>query len=290
MCLILFAYRQHPRYRLIVAANRDEYYDRPTQPALFWQDVPWLLAGRDLRNHGTWMGVTRQGRFAAITNYRAPALQKPHAPSRGLLVRAFLESAEPPADYLHRLHAAAGRYNGFNLLVGSAAGDLHYFSNRGDGPASLKPGIYGLSNHLLNTPWPKVIKGRTALAELIAGSRDPQPEELLQLLADRSRPPDASLPDTGVGRVKERMLAPLFIVGEDYGTRSSSVVLFGTDGGVQFIERTFVPGNSVPPNSRFATGATRTYRFEIGSYADDSAVRPVSKAAAGSGSVKQTDQ
>jgi uncharacterized protein with NRDE domain len=166
MCLILFAYQRHPRYRLILAANRDEFYARPTAPLGFWADHPQVLAGRDLEQKGTWLGVTRGGRLAAITNYRDPQAIKPNAPSRGHLVSDFLKGSIPPLDYLQDISASAARYSGFNLLVGDPSG-LFYFSNHGAVMCRLAPGLYGLSNGLLDIPWPKVDQGKQALAALV---------------------------------------------------------------------------------------------------------------------------
>ena len=259
MCLILFSYRRHPRYRLIVASNRDEYYERPTRPAAFWQDAPDLLAGRDLRNRGTWMGITRRGRFAVLTNYRDPASQKQRAPSRGLLVRDFLTGDLPPDVYCDQIRQEADRYNGFNLLADDAQ-DLYYYSNRGNGVQRLPPGLYGLSNHLLDTPWPKVRSGKAALQDLTAGKAEIRPEALFEMLADDSRPPDNALPDTGVGLAKERMLAPLFITSPDYGTRSSTVLLVDKSGCVEFFERTYEI-----ESGRVVAHSTRPYRFHSNS-------------------------
>ncbi|HLM67041.1 MAG TPA: NRDE family protein, partial [Longimicrobium sp.] len=174
MCLIAFAHAAHPAFRLVVAANRDEAYARPTVPAGWWADAPDVLAGRDLREGGTWMGVTRGGRFAAVTNFRDPGFaQIAGAPSRGALVADFLRG---PADadaeaYAHALSARAAEYNGFNLLVGDAVG-LFYLSNRAPGVRRLEPGVYALSNHLLDTPWPKVVRARRAMADALAAAGD----------------------------------------------------------------------------------------------------------------------
>jgi len=249
MCLILFAHRVHPAYPLVVAANRDEWFRRPTAPAGFWPDAPEVLAGRDLEQQGTWLGVTRAGRFAALTNYRDPGANRPDAPSRGTLVSAFLRSRIPPGEYLEHLRRDASRYNGFSLLVGDFS-ELLYFSNR-DGASRLTPGIHGISNHLLDTPWPKVARGKQALEALVAEGRDPSPEELLALLASRSRPPDESLPETGVGLEWERVLSPLFIESPSYGTRCSTVVLIDRDGMVTFVERVFNGGSEPWLTSRF---------------------------------------
>lgn len=249
MCLILFAYEAHPSYRLVVAANRDEFRERPTAAANFWDDAPDVLAGRDLSRGGTWLGVTRGGRFAAVTNYRDSRAPDPDAPSRGHLVGDFLKGRETPAGYLSRIAAVGGQFNGFNLLAGDAD-SLHYYSNRGGPPRPLAPGVYGLSNHLLDTPWPKVEAGKRALSALISAGEDLGPETLLQLLASRERAEDSRLPDTGVGVEVERALSPLFIDGPRYGTRSSTVLLAGRDGRSEFVERSFAPLPGRPTESR----------------------------------------
>jgi len=238
MCLILFSYDMHPDYRLILASNRDEYYIRPTKPLAVWRDFPDVLAGQDLKSMGTWLGLTRAGRISAITNYRDPRSHKENALSRGLLVSNYLCGKTPPRAYLEGLKDFAAQYNGFNLLVGDVYG-LYYYSNRKDSVTRLKPGLYGLSNHLLNTPWPKVEKGKIGLQTLLNGRKPILPENIFHLLSDRSRPPDNRLPDTGVGLEKERMLSPVFITSSVYGTRSASVVLVERSGMTTFIERTF---------------------------------------------------
>ena len=225
MCLILFAYRYHPRYQLVVAANRDEFFSRATAPMGFWQDNQDLLAGRDLEAGGTWLGVARKGRFAAITNFRDPAAVKADAPSRGGLVSGFLQSNQSSWDYLEKLALSADAYNGFNLLVWDNQ-NLCYYSNENSLPRTLAPGIYGLSNHLLNTPWPKVNRGCSGLTELVSRSDDLSVDGLLRLLEDRTRPRDAELPRTGVSLEWERALSPIFIATPTYGTRSSTVALF----------------------------------------------------------------
>ncbi len=240
MCLIAFAYQAHPRYRLVVAANRDEFYRRPTAAAGFWPECPGLLAGRDLEQGGAWLGVTGDGRFAALTNYRDPAANKPDARSRGALVRDFLCGGREARAYLEGIRAAQGEYNGFNLLAGDAGG-LWYYSNRTDVVAAVAPGIHGLSNHLLDTPWPKVAKAKAGLAACLAGPEDALAAGLFALLADDAPAPDGALPDTGVGLAWERLLSPVFIAGEDYGTRSSTVVLAG-GGGAWFAERNWPGG------------------------------------------------
>ena len=237
MCLVIFAYRYQPGYRLIVAANRDEYYARPSSPAAFWGDSPDVLAGRDLQEMGTWMGITRTGRFAALTNFRDPTKVRSGRRSRGELVSRFLRGTETPEKYLKDIRRGGVAYNGFNLLVGDC-NSLWYYSNQADQVVLLEPGVYGLSNHLLDTPWPKVSIAKTNLTEHLAESTEVTPGPLLEMLSDRSIPPDNCLPDTGVGLERERMLAPIYIDGTEYGTRASTALTVTETGFVSFVERT----------------------------------------------------
>ena len=255
MCLLLFAFKTHPSYKLILAANRDEYYDRPTAPSAFWKDAPNLLAGRDLRAGGTWLGITRSGRLAAITNYRDPAGTKKNAPSRGRIVTGFLLGREGPAEYLGELDREGTDYNGFNLIVGEND-RLCWYSNHGPGVHRLSPGMYGLSNHLLDTPWPKVVRGKDALKRLLSEDADlSSPEALFRILGDSTSPDDRDLPDTGIGFEWERILSPIFITSPNYGTRSSTLLLIDHQDRVTFIERTF---NSSPEHT-----SSVKYEFEI---------------------------
>jgi len=243
MCLILFAYRHHPRYRLIVAANRDEFLDRPSAPAAFWPEHPHLLGGKDLKSGGTWLGITRAGRIAAITNYRDPRSVMEGAPSRGHLVTRFLTGDISPFDYMTTVAKEAHIYNGFNLLAGDRT-DLYHFSNRNGVVSALEPGIHGISNNLLNTPWPKLTRGKRLFREALALDEKHLPDALFRVLADDYRPHDADLPDTGVGLTWERVLSTIFIDHRPvYGTRSSTVLLIDNDNRVTFRERTF---NSTP--------------------------------------------
>lgn len=256
MCLIAFAIDAHPRYAFILGANRDEFYDRPTAPAHFWDDTPGLLAGRDERAGGTWLGVTRSGRFAALTNVRDSQQQREEAPSRGHLVKAFLEGEESPAAYLHRLAGSSRRYNGFNLLAGTfAAGAspaLGYFSNAtGEEPLMVSPGIHGISNASLNTAWNKVESARMQLRSLLETEEDLSPEAVLEILRNAAPAPEESLPDTGVPRRWERALSSIFIETDSYGTRSSTALLIGRGGEVTFVERSFEEGSS-PTDRRFS--------------------------------------
>lgn len=240
MCLIFFAYDQHPRYKLIVGANRDENYQRPTRGARFWNSHPNILAGKDLEAGGTWMGITRSGRFSAVTNYRDPNILKKDPPSRGHLVLDFLKQSESPEVYLEHVDQKADRYDGFNLLVGTPA-DLYYYSNQQKAIQRLSPGIYGLSNHLLNTPWPKVKRARSQLRHII---QQPSISEtaLFDLLSDDVEAPENQLPDTGIPKEVERMISPVFIKSENYGTRCSTILLIDRNNKVTFKERRFKAG------------------------------------------------
>lgn len=249
--MIVFAYHVHPGYSLILAANRDELYTRPTAPLAYWNEAPEILAGRDLVNGGTWLGITRDGRFAAVTNYRDPRDLGAEAPSRGLLASNFLRGVDSPQVYLQGLQARACCYNGFNLLVGDTGG-LYYFCNRGSVMRELGAGLYGLSNRWLDTPWPKVQRAKQALKQLIDAGRI-QPEYVFNLLADRDKPADAQLPDTGISLERERQLSSIFISSQDYGTRSSTIVLIGHDGSISVTERDTLSGD------------LNTYRWQIAS-------------------------
>jgi uncharacterized protein with NRDE domain len=235
----------HPTYKLILAANRDEYYNRPTNPAAWWKTNPNLLAGIDLKSKGTWLGITKNGKIAAVTNYREKNNNNPNAISRGKLVSDFLTSPTNATEYLETLHTKKNQYNGFNLIVGNIHDNpkLYFFSNRNnntENPEPLKQGLYGLSNATLNTPWPKIQKGKHLLEQAL-NQPDVSPETVFEILADTEIAPDDRLPDTGVGMVFERILSPMFIKAPGYGTRSSTVLLVDHHNRVTFIEKSFVP-------------------------------------------------
>ena len=238
MCLILFAHDCHPRYQLVVAANRDEFYQRPTLPADYWSDHPNILAGRDLREGGTWMGVTTTGRFAALTNYRDPASHKDYAPSRGHLVESYLRYNINPVSYLEKLPEGGVAYNGFNLLL-AADDSMYYYSNRERQIRQVEQGVHGLSNNLLDVPWPKVSRGTRVLTDILQDEHI-EVEQLFAMMADQEQPDDQDLPDTGVGLEMERMLAPTFVSSSNYGTRLSTVILVGRDNTVGFWERSYL--------------------------------------------------
>jgi uncharacterized protein with NRDE domain len=236
MCLIAVAYQVNDDYPLIVLANRDEFYSRPSAPLGEWEDWPGLFAGRDLQGGGTWMGMTRSGRFAAITNYR----ELPHSEfdsSRGHLVTGYLNGSSTNFEYLEQLKNTAEEYAGFNLLFGDA-GELAYYSNKGKEQIPLPPGVYGLSNHLLDSPWPKVKRLKRSLSEAV---RNPDQSKLQALLQNLEIAPDDDLPDTGLEPELERLLSSCFIQSENYGTRSSNLIMVSRDKNVLMWERRFGP-------------------------------------------------
>jgi uncharacterized protein with NRDE domain len=252
MCLIVFAYNCHPEYQLILGANRDEIRIRPTEPAGFWIGAPYLLAGRDVQAGGTWMGVTTTGKFAAITNYRDPHQQVKEPPSRGKMVSDYLLNAGlTPEDYQARLERDGQQYDGFNFLFGTLD-TLYYFTNRGGSSGPISPGIHGLSNHLLDTHWPKVSTAKSRMEAIVQNGRV-EAEHILAALSDPVPFADNLLPDTGVGLERERMLSPLFIENKEYGTRSSTVILVDRKGSTTFIERVFdhSSGTSTTQNFNF---------------------------------------
>lgn len=240
MCLILLAYKKHPRFKLIIAANRDEFFNRPTQSMQWWDDPPFLLAGKDLKEGGTWLGITQHGKFAAITNFRDSSQNKEKAPSRGLLVKDFLSSQVTAENFLDDLSTKSSYYNGFNLIFGDID-QLYFYSNKSPEILKLKPGFYGLSNHLLNTPWPKVIKGKKRLKEIILKNPDFDLNKIFTFLKDNTIAPDHQLPETGIKKEWERILSPIFIKSENYGTRSSTVILVERNNNVVVLEQNYIP-------------------------------------------------
>ena len=238
MCLIYVAWQCHSRYHLVVAANRDEYHARPAAPAHWWDDTPGLLAGRDLTAGGTWLGVDSAGRFAALTNYQGASSGRADAPSRGVLVGDFLTGDESAAHYLRRIVGEGHRYNGFSLLA-MDGNSLAFASNRSREMVTLGAGVYGLSNHLLDTPWPKVTEGKAELERLVRAP-DVHIPDLLALLAERgSTAANAPCADNGSDLRRMQWRSSRFILGGDYGTRTSTVVLLESDGAGFFVERSF---------------------------------------------------
>jgi uncharacterized protein with NRDE domain len=250
MCLLVLAWMSHPRYRLVVAANRDEFHDRPAAPLAWWGDGAPLLAGRDLAAGGTWMGVTRASRFGAVTNFRGSSqVPAADAPSRGTLVPGFLAAGVEPVEFMQGLRERAASFAGFSMIAGGPR-SLCYFSNQGGAPPrALEPGIYGLSNHELDSPWPKLERTRQRFAAELYGG-EPDVAALFDLLADREPADDEALPDTGLPPELERAMSSPFVLNPRYGTRCSTVLLAGHDGRTVAVERRFDAAGR-------QTGATR---------------------------------
>ncbi len=242
MCVIIFALRQNTRYPFIVAANRDEYYNRPTIVADYWSDLPEIIAGRDRQAGGTWLGLSRSGRFAAITNHYEPGRHNPRLQSRGELVTSFLVTDESMDEYSRQLDHSQENYNGYGLIFGSFS-HLRYQTNRDSQIVDITEGVHGLSNHLLNTPWPRVEEGKRKLLEIARLEDQLQADQLFDILLES----DASSADhseeftSGILQSIDPAQMPIFIRLKDYGTRSSSIVLVDCDGTVTFEERTFAP-------------------------------------------------
>jgi uncharacterized protein with NRDE domain len=253
MCLIFFSLKQHPTYKLIVAANRDEFYNRQTAAADFWKDYPNIVGGRDLEANGTWMGMTTSGKISMLTNYRDPMNINPEAPSRGHLVSDYLEQNVSPEDYMKQVEPHAKAYNGFNLLVGNAE-VFYYLSNYKSGIEKVTSGLHGLSNHLLETPWPKVSRGKQKFTELLTTDNIAS-HQLFEFLYDGERAADDQLPDTGIGLERERALSSMFIKSPGYGSRCSTVILVDQENNVEFSERVY-------DLSTFAY-TTKSFRFSI---------------------------
>ncbi len=236
MCLILFAIEQHPDFPFVVIANRDEFYARPTRSAHWWQDNPSIFAGRDLQAGGTWMGVDRRGRFAAVTNVREPGMRMDADKSRGELPSGFLDGSQSSEAYLQQIMVNREKYAGFNLLLADSSG-YRFASNRSDSPGKIGPGVYGVSNGYFDEPWPKLSSGKLALQKSLL--RGPTIDELMAILLDRDQAADDLLPKTGVSAEFERLLSSRFIHSTEYGTRASSVLLFSNDDRIHFSEQNF---------------------------------------------------
>jgi uncharacterized protein with NRDE domain len=237
MCLLFLSIGNHPNYKLILAGNRDEFYARRTAPAQFWQDNANIVGGRDLEAGGTWLAMTRQGKIGMVTNYRDPGNINPHAPSRGHLVSDFLTDEIPAGDYLQKISENGKRYNGFNLIVGET-NNLWYYSNYKEGVEKLAQGFYGLSNHLLETAWPKVVRGKERIKPLIAASVI-DAEKVLDALYDDQTAALELLPRTGLSIERELALSSIFIKSEGYGSRCSTVILIDKNDQVLFTERVY---------------------------------------------------
>jgi uncharacterized protein with NRDE domain len=254
MCLLFLAINSHPKYKLIVSGNRDEFYNRKTAAAAFWEDHPGTLAGRDLEGMGTWLGMTITGKIAMLTNFRDPKNINPKAPSRGKLVSDFLtdSSIDNTGSYMTTVRAHASAYNGFNLLTGTVD-EIWYFSNYGRDVEKLPDGFYGLSNHLLDTPWPKVVRGKEKVKQTLA-TAEPDPEAMFAILYNEDIAPDEQLPNTGLSVERERALSSMFIKTDGYGSRCSTVIMVDRDNNVFFAERVY--------NTNTFDHSTQTFRFK----------------------------
>lgn len=251
MCLVLVAYRTHPRYPLVLAANRDEFHARPALPLHWWRDGAPLLAGRDLQAGGGWLGLDASGRMALVTNYRDPSVPRPEGATRGSLIGDFLRGPLDAGEFARQTSARAGQFSGFNLLAmdGNVLG--YVTSHPMPEARMLPPGIYGLSNRQLDTPWPKLLRTRARFERELAGDQ-PRPAELMRILSDRAPAADEELPDTGIGLEWERLLSAAFIVSDSYGTRCSTVVLIGNDGIVTVEERSHATDGSTSVRHRMS--------------------------------------
>lgn len=245
MCLLVLAWKAHPRYRLVVAANRDEYHDRPAGPLVRWPAPPGIIAGRDLRAGGTWLGIDRQRRFGVVTNFRDLVRAPPQAPSRGQLIPRYLGGAAAAGEYLAALEREAGGYGGFNLLLADSD-SLWYASNRNAKFAqALSPGVHGLSNERLDTPWPKLLRVRRGFEEWLRESGSAEGDQLFELLADRTPAGDEELlPSSALSREWERILSSPFVLHEKYGTRCSTIVAIEPSGATFIAERRFDPAGT----------------------------------------------
>lgn len=256
MCLLVLAWQAHPRYRLIVAANRDEFHERPTAPLAKWPAPGNILAGRDLRANGTWLGLDHRRHFGVITNFRELQRPRPEAPSRGALIPRYLEGDASAAAYLSRLEPERSRYSGFNLLL-TDGDSLWYASNRAERFARpLPPGVYGLSNQFLDTPWPKLRRVRRRFDAWLSDPANASASELFALLDDRATATaDEELPQTGIPPEWERVLSAPFVLNPDYGTRCSTVLLLEPSGAGYLAERRFDPGGNPTGATEFALTA-----------------------------------
>lgn len=254
MCILFIAVNQHQAYSLIIAANRDEFYGRPTAKSCFWPEYPYMLAGKDEQAGGSWMGINRQGQIAALTNIRDPRHINQQAPTRGKLVNDYLTQSLSAQQYLQTLKQGAGQYNGFNLLFGQWQ-NLQVYNNHNRQTKNLTTGVYGLSNASLNSPWPKTASGMQRLTDYCADDHGLEPEQLFTLLKDDTPARDEDLPQTGVPLEWERKLSSIFIQSADYGTRSSTILLIDQKQQVTWQERTF--------NNAGQCIAQQNYSFDI---------------------------
>ena len=250
MCLIVFSYKNHPRYDLIFAANRDEFYGRPTRAAQFWDEHPQLLAGKDLKSGGSWMGINRKGQIAALTNFRDPNITIENPPTRGEIVSNYLTQKKDSPSFLKELQQNGRQYMGFNVLLGSPQKMYHY-SNQEQKINPIQPGVHGLSNHLLDTPWPKVERAKSSL-EAATKLSEVNEETLFKILKSDTKASKDELPNTGIPQELEQQISPIFIQTQNYGTRSSTILLIDKKGNVTFEERRYLKGtDTIDETNRF---------------------------------------
>ncbi|MFT4564217.1 MAG: hypothetical protein ACI9BW_003980 [Gammaproteobacteria bacterium] len=261
MCLLLAACQQHPDFRLIIAANRDEFYERPALPADFWPDSDTILGGRDLQGSGTWLAVNRRGAFAAITNVRT-SMNIAAPRSRGLIISDYLTSPSTAEKFARELTEHRAQYQGFNVFA-SDVQSTAWCSNYSNEYKSLSAGVYGLSNHLLDTPWPKVNRIKADFKAVESLSKCDLIESLFSSLRNEESAPDRDLPNTGISIEHERVLSPIFISGDTYGTRCSTVILIDNGGFLTFIERRFGPRNVFAGESKFEFELEPTPAYDI---------------------------
>ncbi len=238
MCLILFALNEHPKYPLVLLANRDEYFNRPTLYAHPWEEYSEMIAGRDQTAGGTWLGITKRNRFAAITNYRDPQRLNPDAQSRGALTKNFLTGAQAPARYIDEIKSKDISYNGYNLLLSSSPGIMTHYSNITSKTTILYKGIHGLSNHLLDTQWPKVKKGIRSFKQVLS-EKIIDPKQLLEIMLNNKPASNGKLPSTGIDKDLERKLSSMFINIPGYGTRCTTILMIDRHNQATFHEHTF---------------------------------------------------
>ncbi|HMV44500.1 MAG TPA: NRDE family protein [Leptospiraceae bacterium] len=243
MCILFIAINEHKNFPLIILANRDEFQNRPTRSAQFWEDHPNLLAGRDEQDKGTWLGITKEKRISALTNYRNIPLHKEGRISRGLLVRDFLISNKTAEEYLEILESSKENYNPYNILLGNPT-ELYVYNNVSNQRQKLEKGFHGLSNAFLNSPWPKLSRGIEHLKKAVL-TNQLEKDYLFSLMQDETKATDDLLPDTGVGLDKERFLSSIFLKSEVYGTRSTAILLFDRQNTVSFYEKTYNPKGEV---------------------------------------------
>ena len=252
MCLIVFAYKTVSGTPLVFAGNRDEFYDRPTEQAHIWNTDPKMIAGKDKKAGGTWLGLSENGKIAAITNYRDMGQIKPNAPSRGHIVKNALISSQSTEQYLEHLKSVANEYNGFNLIAGNRE-KLFYFSNQTMQIEELKPGIYALSNALLNTPWPKSEWAKQRFKQIL-DSGDRKPNHFFSMLKNSDTYPLEKLPETGLSDEMEKAVSAVFIKTDGYGSRCSTVMQLYSDSTFYFEERTYKSGSKIMDSQKVFTG------------------------------------